>query len=77
MTAETAMRRIHKRVMDHIAVQAKSAEAVDTADPATLRRIDEQTADDNESFVSDIEDIAVRWKESENKKAKKRKGNTK
>lgn len=77
MTAETAMRRIHKRVMDRIAVQAKSAEAVDTADPATLRRIDEQTADDNESFVSDIEDIAVRWKESENRARKARKGKRK
>ena len=77
MTAETAMRRIHKRVMDHVAVQAKSAEAVDTADPATLRRIDEQTADDNESFVSDIEDIAVRWKESENRARKAKKGKRK
>lgn len=68
------MKRIHRRVMDHIAVCAKAAVAVDTADPDTLRRIDEQTADENESFVSDIEDIAVRWKESENRARKARKG---
>ena len=71
MTAESAMRKIHKRVMDHIAEYARLADTVDTADPVTLRRIDEETASNNESFISDIESIAVRWKKSENRNNKK------
>lgn len=71
MTAETAMRKIHRLVMDRMAEHAKRAEAIESADPDELRRTDEETADENESFVSDVEDIAVQWKESENRKAKK------
>ena len=73
MTAESAMRKIHKRVMDYTAAYARLVETVDTADPVTLRRIDEETANHNESFISDIEGIAVRWKKSENRHNKKRK----
>ena len=75
MTAESAMRKIHKRVMDYIAAYARLAETVDTADPSTLRRIDEETANNNESFIHDIEVIVGRWKRSEsrnNKKGKKK-----
>ena len=71
MTAESAMRKIHKRVMDYNAAYARLVATVDTADPVTLRRIDEETANNNESFISDIESIAVRWKKSENRNNKK------
>ena len=71
MTAESAMRKIHKRVMDHIAVCARLSEAVDAADTVALRQIDEEITNDKWSFVSDIEGIAVRWKESENRNNKK------
>ena len=75
MTAESAMRKIHKRVMDYIAEYARLTETVNTADPVTLRRIDEETANNNESFISDIVSIVGQWKRSEsrnNKKGKKK-----
>ena len=71
MTAESAMRKIHKLVMDYTAAYARLAETVDTTDPVTLRRLDEETANNNESFISDIVSIAVRWKKSENRNNKK------
>ena len=71
MTAESAMRKIHKLVMDYTAAYARLVETVDTADPVTLRRIDEETANNNESLIYDIEGIVGRWKRSESRNSKK------
>ena len=62
MTAETAMMRIHRRVMQHIAAVACTSEAIDRQDHETLRRIYETLSDENESFADDITEIAVKWK---------------
>lgn len=77
MTAESAMRRIHRLVADRMADRARLATGTESADPDELRRTNEETADENERFASDVEDIAVRWKESENRAGKARKGKRK